>query len=361
MLIDKLEAIEKRYAELQELISDPQIIARQPEWQEYIKEHARLEEIVEGYRQLQATRRDLKDARQMLGETLDEDEERWIRNEIDSLEERLAHAERQLRLMLVPKDPRDERDVIVEIRAGTGGNEAALFAADLFRMYSRYAERKGWKTEVLNASTTDIGGIKEIIFSVQGRGAFSRLKFESGVHRVQRVPSTESAGRIHTSTATVAVLPEAEDIDVEIEPSELQVDTFCASGPGGQHVNKTESAVRITHLPTGLVVTCQDEKSQHKNRARAMKVLRARLLDKYQSEQHEELASQRRAQVGTGDRSERIRTYNFPQNRMTDHRINLTLHRLESIMDGEIEEVIGELVAWMQAEQLQDAELSNRA
>lgn len=348
-MLQKLEKCEERYRELEELISQPEVIARQEEWRQLIKEHARLADLVAAFREHKAICGEIAEASGLLLEAPDGETQDWVRQELTSLEKRKGELEGKLRLLLLPRDPRDEKNVIVEIRGGAGGEEAALFAADLFRMYSRYAENQGWTTEVISASDTDIGGFKEIIFSVNGRGAYSRLKYESGVHRVQRIPTTESGGRIHTSTATVAVLPEAEEVELELDPNDLEIDTYTASGPGGQHVNKTESAVRILHRPSGLVVTCQDEKSQHKNKARALKVLRARLLDMLEREQHEELAQARRAQVGSGDRSERIRTYNFPQNRITDHRIGLTLHQLETIMAGELDDLVDPLIAYREA------------
>lgn len=344
-MLDTLEKMEQRYEELVGLVSQPDLIGDRKEWQRLVKEQVKLAEVVEKFRQYKVVAADIGSAEEMLRETQDPETRNWLRGELQSLQRVKADLENCLRELLVPCDERDEKNVIMEIRAGAGGEEAALFAGDLFRMYDRFAERQEWSVEVLSASPTDIGGFKEIIFSVEGKGAFSKLKFESGVHRVQRVPTTESGGRIHTSTATVAVLPEAEEVEVEIDPGDLEIDTFTASGPGGQHVNKTESAVRIVHKPTGLVVTCQDEKSQHKNKARALKVLRARLLDLYEREQSRELAEARRAQVGTGDRSERIRTYNFPQNRVTDHRLGLTLHRLEAVLDGDLEEIIQNLAA----------------
>ncbi len=355
-MFERLEDAVKRYEELGRLISDPAVIARQREWREYVKEHAHLEKLVGKYNQRKKLARELEEAREMAAEEVDQELKELAEQEVKDITARLKELDRELKILLLPRDPMDDKNVVVEIRAGAGGEEAALFAGDLFRMYLRYAERQGWRTEVLSSHETDIGGFKEVIFVVEGDGAYSRLKFESGVHRVQRIPATESGGRIHTSTATVAVLPEAEEVDVEINPEDLQIDTFCASGPGGQHVNKTESAVRITHLPTGLVVTCQDEKSQHKNRAKAMRVLRARLLQLLQEQQHAELAAARRAQVGTGDRSERIRTYNFPQNRVTDHRVNLTLHRLHDVLEGDIDELVEALIAAEQVERLKRAE-----
>ncbi len=342
-MLDKLAAIEKRYDELTAKLGDPLIMADQAAWRECLKEHARLEEIVVKVREVRKVRADLEVAREMLGESAPEERE-WVREEVAGLERRIEGLEREVKRLLLRRDPRDEKNVIVEIRAGAGGDEAALFAADLFRMYTRYAERRGWRVEVMSTHETGIGGFKEVIFSIDGDGVFSRLKFESGVHRVQRVPVTEASGRIHTSTATVAVMPEAEEVEVDIKPEDLQVDTFRSGGAGGQHVNKTESAVRITHLPTGIVVTCQDERSQHKNRTRAMKILRAKLLERAREEQEAQLAAERRSQVGTGERSEKIRTYNFPQGRVTDHRIDLDLYKLDRILDGELDDIIDALI-----------------
>lgn len=349
---EKLFEIERRYDELSELLSDPEVIASQGEWQAYAKAQAGLTEIVEAFREYQEVMRHLDETNILLGEKLDPELAEMAELEKEELTARKQALEQQIKILLLPKDPNDDKNVIMEIRAGAGGEEAALFAGDLYKMYTRYAERQGWRTELLSASYTDIGGFKEIIFLIEGQGAYSKLKFESGVHRVQRIPTTESGGRIHTSTATVAVLPEAEEVDVEINPNDLRIDIFCSSGPGGQSVNTTQSAVRVTHLPTGLVVSCQDEKSQHKNKDKALRVLRARLLEKVQEEKMGELATERRSQVGTGDRSERIRTYNFPQGRVTDHRIGLTLHRLDTILLGEIDEIIEALVTSDQAERL---------
>jgi bacterial peptide chain release factor 1 (bRF-1) len=351
-MLDKLREIEGRYDELSELLSDPEIIANQNQWQKYAKAQAALTEIVENYREYKEVLRQLEETESLLKENLDPEFREMAEMELEDLVKRSSQFEKSMRILLLPRDPNDEKNVIMEIRAGAGGEEAALFASVLYKMYCRYAEQQGWKTEPLSASYTDIGGFKEIIFLVNGDGAYSKLKFESGVHRVQRIPTTESGGRIHTSTATVAVLPEAEEVDVEINPNDLRIDIFCSSGPGGQSVNTTQSAVRITHIPTGLVVSCQDEKSQLKNKDKALRVLRARLLEKLQDEKTGEQASERKSQVGTGDRSERIRTYNYPQGRVTDHRIGLTLHRLETILMGDLKEIIEALIMSYQAERL---------
>lgn len=351
-MIEKLEELERKYDELSQLLSDPEIIADQGAWQKYAKSQAGLTEVVEAFREFKAVEREFEETAAMLSEKLDPELKVMAEDEHKALLLRKDELAERLKILLLPKDPNDEKNVIMEIRAGTGGEEAALFAGDLYKMYSRYAEKQGWRIELLSASYTDIGGFKEIIFLIEGQGAFSKLKFESGAHRVQRVPTTESGGRIHTSAATVAVLPEAEEVDVQINPNDVRVDIFCSSGPGGQSVNTTQSAVRLTHIPTGIVVSCQDEKSQLKNKDKAMRVLRARLLEKAQEEQNGEVASVRRSQVGSGDRSERIRTYNFPQGRVTDHRIGLTLHRLESVLQGDLEEVINALITSDQAERL---------
>ncbi len=351
-MLDKLSFLENKYKELSQKIIDPEIINNIEEWQKLVKEHAEVEPIVFKYREYTKAQKILEEDKEMLKEKLDEEMKELLKSEVAEYEELIEKLEEELKILLLPKDPNDHKNVIVEIRAGAGGDEAGLFAGDLFRMYSMYAESKGWKTEIMSTSDQGIGGFKEVIFMINGKGAYSRLKYESGVHRVQRVPTTESSGRIHTSTATVAVLPEAEDIDVEINPNDIRIDVFRSSGNGGQSVNTTDSAVRITHLPTGMVVSCQDEKSQHKNRDKAMKILKTRLYDKIQSEQHNEIAEERRSQVGTGDRSERIRTYNFPQGRVTDHRINVTTHRLENFLDGDIDEMIDSLITSDQAEKL---------
>ncbi|MGE5582171.1 MAG: peptide chain release factor 1 [Bacillota bacterium] len=354
-MIDKLASIEEKYNELTQQLSDPQVLADPPLFQKLAKASASLSELVEVYREYKKVQADLATAQEMLQEETGEAAE-LLDAEIEQLKVEEARLAARIKILLLPKDPNDEKNVIMEIRAGTGGEEAALFAGDLFRMYTRYFEAKGWKMEILSSSDSDRGGFKEIVFSVEGNGVYSRMKFESGVHRVQRVPETEASGRIHTSAATVAVLIEAEEVDVEINPNDLRVDVFRAGGHGGQCVNTTDSAVRITHLPTGLVVTCQDEKSQLKNKEKAMKVLRARLLEKFSSEQQQEMAQARRDMVGSGDRSERIRTYNFPQNRLTDHRINLTLYHLDSIIEGNLDEVIEPLITAAQAERLQNVD-----
>ncbi|TDA69762.1 MAG: peptide chain release factor 1 [Clostridia bacterium] len=354
-MFTKLEEIEQRYEEIARDLASPEALADLKRYQSLARNYAELGEIVTAYRKFKKARLDLEEARELL-QAGDPEMGVLAQEEVTRLEKELPRMEERLRLLLLPKDPDDAKDVIMEIRAGAGGDEAALFAGDLYRMYSKYAENRGWRVEVMDSHPTELGGFKEIIFSVQGRDAYSRLKYESGVHRVQRVPATESGGRIHTSTATVAVLPEAEEVEVEIAPEDLRIDVFCSSGPGGQSVNTTQSAVRITHLPSGMVVTCQDEKSQHKNKDRAMRVLRARLLEQAREEQANQTAQARRTQVGTGDRSERIRTYNFPQVRVTDHRIGLTLHKLDRVLEGELDEIIGALVREDQAEKLRKAE-----
>lgn len=355
MLVERLETLERQYADLEERLADPEVIRAQEVYQKLMKEHAELAPLVQAFRRYQQLQKELSDSQSLLKEDSDEEFKALAREEVEFLREQLAQVEEELRILLLPKDPNDEKNVLLEIRAGTGGEEAALFAADLFRMYSRLAERRGWRLEIMSHSPTGLGGLKEIIALMAGDRVYSQLKYESGTHRVQRVPETESQGRIHTSAVTVAVLPEAEDVDVQINPEELRVDVYRASGPGGQHVNTTDSAVRITHLPTGLVVTCQDEKSQHKNKAKALKVLKARLFDLKQQEQQRQIAQERKSQVGTGDRSGRIRTYNFPQGRVTDHRIGLTLHRLPEILEGDMDELIQSLTSHYRAEAMQQA------
>src|SRR3989454_1987718 len=353
-MFERLADIERRYEELERLVSDPAEIANRREFAKLARERAQLEETVAGWRERQRVAREVAEHREV-AHGKDGELRELARGERPGLEQRREELGATLKRLLVPRDPNDERNVVLEIGAGTGGEEASLFAAELFRMYSRYAERHGWRVEVLSSSPTGLGGFKEVIALVQGKGAYSRLKFEGGVHRVQRVPVTETQGRIHTSAVTVAVLPEAEDVEVELADKELRIDVFRSSGPGGQSVNTTDSAVRVTHLPTGLVVTCQDEKSQHKNKAKALKILRARLLERARHEQQSEIAASRRAMVGSGDRSEKIRTYNFPQSRVTDHRASLTLHTLERVLDGELDAIIDALTTRQQAEALEAA------
>jgi peptide chain release factor 1 len=353
-MFERLESVEEKFLEVEKDLSDPELLASPQDYQRVAKEHADMAPLVETYRSYKRAKEEILQNQELLRQESDPEMRDFIRQEIAQLQNQQESTERELKLMLMPKDPNDEKNVILEIRAGTGGEEAGLFVANLFRMYSRYAEERRWKVEVLDSHPTGIGGFKEIVGAVNGKGAYSRLKYERGVHRVQRVPATESQGRIHTSAVTVAVLPEAEEVDVYIDPNDLRIDVFRSSGPGGQSVNTTDSAVRITHLPTGLVVTCQDEKSQHKNKAKAMKVLRARLLDQMQSEQEAKIAQERKSQVGTGDRSERVRTYNFPQNRVSDHRINLTLYKLDEILGGNLDEIIDPLISTLQAEALKE-------
>lgn len=353
-MLEKLQAIEQKYDEITKQMGDPAILSDQSTYQKLAKVHSDLEETVQKYREYREVLNGLEDAELMLDEPQDAEFEAMLQDEIAELEIRKERLEEELQVLLLPKDPNDDKNVIVEVRAGTGGDEAALFAGTLFRMYSRYAEEQRWKVDVLSSNPTELGGFKEVIFVIEGQGAYSRLKFESGVHRVQRIPATEAGGRIHTSTATVAVLPEAEEVELHIDPSELKFDVYRSSGPGGQSVNTTDSAVRVTHLPTGLVVACQDEKSQHKNKDKALKILRARLYDKLQEEAEREQAAARRSQVGTGERSERIRTYNFPQGRVTDHRIGLTLYKIDAITDGDLNEIIEALTTAQQMEQLKE-------
>lgn len=351
-MYDKLDFIQGKYEDLSMRVSDPELISNQPEWRKTVKEMSDMEPIVNKYKEYKKTKEGLADAKSLLEESNDEELREMAKMELSELEDKLEVLEDELKILLLPKDPNDEKNVILEVRAGTGGEEAALFANDLLRMYMRYAERQGWKTEIMEMNDTGIGGIKEAVIMIKGKGAYSRLKYESGVHRVQRVPATESSGRIHTSAATVAVLPEVDDVEVEIKPEDVRVDVYRSSGNGGQSVNTTDSAVRLTHIPTGLVVTCQDEKSQLKNKDKAFKVLRARLYDIQMQKQNEELAAERKSQVGSGDRSERIRTYNFPQGRISDHRIGLTIYKLDYFLDGDLDEVIDGLITFYQAEKM---------
>jgi peptide chain release factor 1 len=338
-MLDKLQNIEKRFKAVEAEISAPDIHKDQKKYRVIMQEHSHLSAIMGEYQRYKKLDQELKEAKSMLAEEKDPEVIEMAEEEISSLEDNLIESEKSLRLLLIPKDPLDQKNIIMEIRAGTGGEEAALFVADLYRMYSRYAEEKNWKIEIIGSNATEIGGFKEIIYSINGKNAYGSMRYESGVHRVQRIPTTESGGRIHTSAVTVAVLPEAEETDIQLSPEELKIDVYRSSGPGGQSVNTTDSAVRITHIPTGLVVTCQDEKSQHKNKAKALRVLRSRLYEVEEQKKQKERAENRKSQIGTGDRSERIRTYNFPQNRVTDHRINLTLYKLETILAGNVEEV----------------------
>ena len=352
-MFEKLLAVESRYEEINELIASPEVVTDNERFRTLMKEHKALTPIVDKFREYKAAKTDEDEARELLDEGgMDADFKEMVRAQFDEAREAIERIEEELKILLLPRDENDDKNVIVEIRGGAGGEEAALFAHSLYRMYSMYADTQRWKTEILNANETELGGMKEVSFLISGEGAYSRLKFESGVHRVQRVPETETQGRIHTSTVTVAVLPEAEEVELEINQKDLQIDTYRSGGAGGQHVNKTESAIRITHLPTGIVVECQDERSQYKNKDRAMKILRSRLLEAKQREQDDEIAAQRRGMVGTGDRSERIRTYNYPQSRVTDHRIGLTLYRLEAVLDGDLTELIDALITADQAEKL---------
>ena len=353
-MFEKLKLTEERYEEINQQLADPSVVSDNERFKSLMKEHKTLTPIVEKYREYAKYQQDFEEAKEMLNDGgLDKDFKEMVEEQYKSSQESIERCSEELKILLLPKDPNDDKNVIVEIRGGAGDDEAALFANSLYRMYSMYAESKRWKTEVLNANPTELGGFKEISFSISGEGAYSRLKFESGVHRVQRVPETETQGRVHTSTVTVAVLPEVEDVEVEINPGDLQIDTYRASGAGGQHVNKTESAIRITYLPTGLVVECQDERSQFKNKDKAMKILRSRLYEEKLREQNDKIASERKLQVGTGDRSERIRTYNYPQSRVTDHRIGLTLYKLEQVLNGDLDELTDALITFDQAEKLQ--------
>ncbi|RLC66509.1 MAG: peptide chain release factor 1 [Chloroflexi bacterium] len=352
-MFEKLNAVEGRFEELTRLMADPEIAQDYERVAEYAKERAALEEIVDVYRAYKDSAVELEETQSLLTDDVDPELRELAKAEVASLQTRLDKLENRLQRLLLPRDPRDDRDVIVEIRAGAGGDEAGLFAADLYRMYTRYAERKGWNTELLSEHPTGVGGFKEVVFGVQGRGVFSRFKFESGVHRVQRVPKTESSGRIHTSTATVAVLPEVDEVEIHVDPKDLEIEAYGASGPGGQHMQKNATAIRITHVPSGIVVACQSERSQVQNRRRALAVLRARLYERELQKQEAELAEKRRSQVGTGERSEKIRTYNFPQNRVTDHRIGLTLYQLSDVLEGDIDPFVDELIVQEQARQLE--------
>ncbi|GIQ70836.1 peptide chain release factor 1 [Xylanibacillus composti] len=356
-MLDKLRALADRYEKLSELLCDPDVANDPGKLRELSKEQSDLQETYEAYKEYEQVLQQHQDAKQMLGEKLDDEMREMVKMELDELQTRKEELEERLHVLLLPKDPNDDKNVIVEIRGAAGGDEAALFAGDLYRMYTRYADMQGWKVEVMESSVSDLGGFKEIVFMIRGKGAYSKLKFESGAHRVQRVPETESGGRIHTSTATVAVLPEAEEVEIEISENDIRVDTFCSSGPGGQSVNTTKSAVRLTHIPTGIVVSCQDGKSQNSNKEMAMRVLRARIYDKFRQEEEAKYASERKSKVGTGDRSERIRTYNFPQSRVTDHRIGLTLHKLDTVLQGEMDEIINALSVAEQAELMEQEAL----
>jgi len=355
-MFDRLNELETKFAELSDQVSDPNIIADNARWRNLMKEHSNLSPVMDAYREYKRLNESIEEAKDLLNESSDEDLRQLAKDEIKESQAALDGVIEELKVLLLPKDPNDDKNVIVEIRGGAGGDEAALFANTLFRMYGHYAERRRWKTEIMSANENEIGGFKEIVFMIQGRGAYSRLKYESGVHRVQRVPETESSGRIHTSTVAVAVLPEAEDVDVNLDMNEVRVDVYRSSGNGGQSVNTTDSAVRVTHVPTGIVVACQDEKSQLKNKDKALKILRTKLFDLEQEKQHSKLSAERRSQIGTGDRSERIRTYNYPQSRVTDHRISLTLHKLDAVLNGDLDEILDNCITQDQAKKLQGAE-----
>ena len=352
---DKLQALEDKYLDLEAKISDPDVIANQAEWQKYARAHAKLTDVVAAYREYKILDKAREEAEEIIADGSDRELAAMAQEELKELKPQLAEYEERLKILLLPSDPNDDKNAIVEIRGGAGGEEAALFAGVLFRMYQHYAESRRWSLEIMDASPTELGGFKEIVFQLSGQGVFGRMKFESGVHRVQRVPETETQGRIHTSTATVAVLPEADEVELEIDPKDLKIDTFRSSGAGGQHINKTSSAIRVTHLPTGTVVECQDERSQYKNKDKALRVLRARLLDAKVAAQNAEIAANRKSQVGTGDRSERIRTYNYPQLRVTDHRIGLTIYRLFDVLNGDLDEIIDALIAADRAEKLKES------
>src|SRR3989441_2231979 len=351
-MFERLDQIEARYEELTHALASPEIISDSSKYQKAAKAHSEIAPVVEKYREYKDLKKGIAESKAVLADEKDSEMQAYAQEELEKLEARVAAVEEDIKLLLLPKDPNDEKNVILEIRAGTGGDEATLFAAEMFRMYTRYAETQRWKVEVLSTSESGVGGLKEVIAIIEGQRVYSRLKYESGVHRVQRVPQTEQQGRVHTSAVTVAVLPEAEDVDIKIDPKDLRIDTFCSSGPGGQSVNTTYSAVRVTHIPTNTVVSCQDEKSQIKNREKAMRVLRSRLYEVEMQKQQEALAKERKAMVGTGDRSEKIRTYNFPQNRVTDHRIGLTIHQLQDVMDGKLQPIVEALVTHYQAERL---------
>lgn len=354
MLVDKLQVIEDKFMDLEQRISDPEMIAKQDEWQKLTRQHASLTETVETFRRYKKVLAGMEEAMEVLDDkSMDEEFRELAQEELKEYKAEKEELEEKLNILLIPKDPNDDKNVIIEIRGGAGGDEAALFAGDLFRMYTKYAETQGWKVDIISANEPELGGFKEVVFQIDGMNAYSKMKFESGVHRVQRVPATETQGRVHTSTVTVAVLPEVDEVDVQINPKDLKIDTFRASGAGGQHINKTESAIRITHLPTGTVVECQDQRSQLKNKERALKVLAARLQDAAEQEAAASVAADRKAQVGTGDRSERIRTYNYPQGRVTDHRINLTLYKLDAVLNGDLDELINALTAADQAAKMQ--------